>query len=201
MSSSPSTLLLASSCAAAAAFALGYTVGSRGPLGGHLPLRKAKETAPDTSKAHDDDEKCSESDDSEEEDESLADGDLSVIQAGFMEPCKMVLAVRVDLNMTPGKVAAQCGHATLACYKALVKKNPQLVKHWERTGQAKIALKAKSEDQLLELEAIAKSLNLCARSIQDAGHTQVDPGTRTVLAIGPAPVELINQVTGKLRLF
>lgn len=34
--------------------------------------------------------------------------------------------------------------------------------------QAKIALKATSEDQLLELEAIAKSLNLCARSILDA---------------------------------
>ena len=33
--------------------------------------------------------------------------------------------------------------------------------------QAKIALKANSDDQLLELEAIAKSLNLCARSIQD----------------------------------
>lgn len=35
-------------------------------------------------------------------------------------------------------------------------------------SQAKIALKAVSEDQLLELEAIAKSLNLCARSIEDA---------------------------------
>lgn len=34
-------------------------------------------------------------------------------------------------------------------------------------SQAKIALKASSEDELLELEAIAKSLNLCARSIQD----------------------------------
>lgn len=34
-------------------------------------------------------------------------------------------------------------------------------------SQAKIALKAKSEEQLLELEAIAKSLNLCARSVQD----------------------------------
>ncbi len=34
--------------------------------------------------------------------------------------------------------------------------------------QAKIALKAKSEDQLLELEAVAKSLNLCARAVQDS---------------------------------
>ena len=35
-------------------------------------------------------------------------------------------------------------------------------------SQAKIALKASSEDEILELEAIAKSLNVCARSIQDA---------------------------------
>ncbi|KAJ4494267.1 peptidyl-tRNA hydrolase [Lentinula lateritia] len=102
--------------------------------------------------------------------------------------------------MTVGKISAQCGHATLACYKTLTKKNPKLVRHWERTGQAKIALKGTSEEQLLELEAIAKSLNLCARSIIDAGRTQVEPGTRTVLAIGPAPVPLINQVTGSLRL-
>ena len=35
-------------------------------------------------------------------------------------------------------------------------------------SQAKIALKGTSEDQLLELEAIAKRLNLCARLIRDA---------------------------------
>ncbi|KAH9964463.1 peptidyl-tRNA hydrolase [Russula dissimulans] len=117
-----------------------------------------------------------------------------------MQPCKLVLVVRTDLNMSPGKIAAQCGHATLACYKTLVKKNPKLVRHWEVTGQAKIALKVSSEEDILELEAIAKSLNLCARSIQDAGRTQVAAGSRTVLGIGPAPVELVNQVTGHLRL-
>ncbi|KAJ3870163.1 peptidyl-tRNA hydrolase, partial [Lentinula novae-zelandiae] len=116
------------------------------------------------------------------------------------------LIVRTDLKMTVGKISAQ--HATLACYKALTKKNPKhkpssllLVTHSSIVfSQAKIALKGTSEEQLLELEAIAKSLNLCARSIIDAGRTQVEPGTRTVLAIGPAPVPLINQVTGSLRL-
>ncbi|KAI0296609.1 peptidyl-tRNA hydrolase, partial [Russula brevipes] len=127
-----------------------------------------------------------------------ADGDLTTAKAGLLQPCKLVLVVRTDLGMSPGKIAAQ--HATLACYKALVKKNPKLVRHWEVTGQTKIALKASSEDEILELEAIAKSLNLCARSIQDAGRTQVEAGSRTVLAIGPAPVELVNQVTGHLRL-
>jgi len=68
------------------------------------------------------------------------------------------------------------------------------------TGQAKIALKVSSEEEILELEAIAKSLNLCARSIQDAGRTQVEAGSRTVLGIGPAPVELVNLVTEHLRL-
>ncbi|KAJ7492838.1 PTH2-domain-containing protein [Mycena latifolia] len=135
-----------------------------------------------------------------ENDDAPSDGDLGAVKAGLFEPCKLVLIVRTDLKMTPGKISAQCGHATLACYKALVKWNPQLVKHWERTGQAKIALKATSEKQLLELEALAKSLNLCARAVQDRGLTQIEPGTRTVLAVGPAPVDLVNRVTGKLRL-
>jgi len=102
--------------------------------------------------------------------------------------------------MTKGKIAAQCGHATLACYKLLQKENPALLRHWERTGQAKIALKGDSEEDLLILEAQAQSLNICARSIQDAGRTQIAAGSRTVLGIGPAPVKLINQVTGHLKL-
>ncbi|TFY69044.1 hypothetical protein EVJ58_g642 [Rhodofomes roseus] len=110
--------------------------------------------------------------DSDEEGE-VADGDLSAVKPGFVEPCKLVLVVRTDLGMTPGKIAAH---------------------------QAKIALKATSEEGLLELEAVAKSLNLCARAIHDAGRTQIAAGSRTVLGIGPGPVELVNRVTGKLRL-
>ncbi|GJN87959.1 hypothetical protein Rhopal_000914-T1 [Rhodotorula paludigena] len=126
--------------------------------------------------------------------------DLAAVKAEGDEPCKLVLVVRTDLNMTKGKIAAQCGHATLACYKSLVRSNPALVRHWERTGQAKIAVKCDSEDELQILQASAKSLGVCARSIQDAGRTQVAPGSTTVLGIGPAPVRVINQVTGHLKL-
>ena len=53
----------------------------------------------------------------------------------------------------------------------------------------------------LELQSKAQNLGLCARSIRDAGKTQIDPGTRTVLAIGPGPSAVIDQVTGHLKLF
>ncbi|KAJ3828516.1 peptidyl-tRNA hydrolase [Lentinula raphanica] len=111
----------------------------------------------------------------------------------------MVLVVRTDLKMSAGKIAAQCSHATLACYKTLSASNPALLRQWERNGQAKIALKCSSEEELLTLQAQAQSLNLCARSIQDAGRTQVAPGSRTVLGI-IGPVKMVNTVTGALRL-
>ncbi|KAN0066372.1 hypothetical protein ACQY0O_000466 [Thecaphora frezii] len=116
------------------------------------------------------------------------------------EQCKMVLLVRMDLKMEKGKIAAQCGHATLAAFKTALRLAPQFVKQWERLGQAKVALKCPNEELMLELEAKAKNLGLVARSIIDAGRTQIAPNSRTVLAIGPAPVSIIDEITGHLKL-
>ena len=41
------------------------------------------------------------------------DGADSAMSAVRMGPVKMVLCVRQDLKMTKGKIAAQCGHASL----------------------------------------------------------------------------------------
>ncbi|KAG7527183.1 hypothetical protein FFLO_07189 [Filobasidium floriforme] len=101
------------------------------------------------------------------------------------EECKLVLVVNQELAMTKGKIAAQCGHATLACYKTLQKTNPKLLQHWERIGQAKIAVKAQSTAELLELQRTARSLGVCAQVISDAGRTQIVAGSKTVLGIGP----------------
>jgi PTH2 family peptidyl-tRNA hydrolase len=100
-----------------------------------------------------------------------------------------------------GKIAAQASHATLACYKYLLHHalSAPLLKRWERGGQAKIAVQAKTEEELLTLQAQAMSLGLCARIIQDAGRTQIAAGSTTVLGIlGPKPI--VDQVTGQLKL-
>ena len=36
--------------------------------------------------------------------------------------------------------------------------------------------------------------------VVDAGRTQIAPNSRTVLAIGPAPVDELDTVTGHLKL-
>ncbi|RDB28764.1 putative peptidyl-tRNA hydrolase 2 [Hypsizygus marmoreus] len=130
---------------------------------------------------------------------SAGDGDIAALTLEPADECKLVLVVRSDLGMSSGKIAAQCSHATLACYKTLLSTNPALLRQWERAGQTKVALRCEDEDELLLLQAQAQSLNLCARSIQDAGRTQIAAGSRTVLGIA-GPARLINQVTGKLRL-
>ncbi|ORY95912.1 peptidyl-tRNA hydrolase PTH2-domain-containing protein [Syncephalastrum racemosum] len=141
----------------------------------------------------------------DQDDDSDIDSDIDTdlvdkVDAKQYDDFKMVLIVRTDLGMTKGKVAAQCGHATLACYKAARKANQGILRAWESSGQPKIALKCDSEDKMLEMQAIARSLGLIAHSICDAGRTQIAAGSRTVLGIGPGPVELINQVTGHLKL-
>ncbi|KZT06762.1 PTH2-domain-containing protein [Laetiporus sulphureus 93-53] len=195
MSSSLSVSQIATAVALVTSFSVGYALGVKSAAASsskHKPGQNA--SSADASAVQE-----AIKEDSEDEG-NAADGDLSAVKPGFMEPCKLVLIVRTDLGMTPGKITAQYRHATLACYKALLRTNPRLLTHWERTGQAKIALKANSEDELLKLEASAKSLNLCARAIHDAGRTQIAAGSCTVLGIGPGPVGLVNRVTGKLRL-
>ncbi|KAI9348315.1 peptidyl-tRNA hydrolase 2 [Zopfochytrium polystomum] len=114
---------------------------------------------------------------------------------------KMVLVVRTDLEMGKGKVAAQCCHATLAAYNKMRERDPASVKRWERWGQAKITLKCNSEEEMLDLQQKARSAGLVAQSIQDAGRTQIAAGSRTVLAIGPGPKNVIDGVTGHLKLY
>lgn len=120
---------------------------------------------------------------------------------GTSEELKLILVVRKDLSMGKGKVAAQCSHAAVAAYKQLQRRDPDLLKQWEYYGQPKVVVKADDEESLLELWQKAKELGLPVSLIQDAGRTQIAPGSRTVLGVGPGPGDLIDKVTGHLKLY
>ena len=61
-------------------------------------------------------------------------------------------------------------------------------------------MQTKSEAELLDLMGVARSLGVTAEVVQDAGRTQIDPGSLTVLGVGPAPKSLVDRVTGRLKL-
>ena len=64
-------------------------------------------------------------------------------------PYKMVLCVNQELKMGKGKVAAQCSHAAVGCYKRSMKSSPSGVRAWEDSGCAKIAVKCPLEDEMI----------------------------------------------------
>uniref|UniRef100_A0A671KDE7 peptidyl-tRNA hydrolase n=1 Tax=Sinocyclocheilus anshuiensis TaxID=1608454 RepID=A0A671KDE7_9TELE len=109
---------------------------------------------------------------------------------------KMVFVVNMELSMGVGKVAAQVGHAAVGLYQALQEKNR--ISLWPHPS-IKIVLQGTNMAHLLELQALAMSLSLPTKLVQDAGHTQVEPGSCTVLAI-IGEEEMVNNVTGSLKL-
>merc|ERR1719187_851333 len=113
---------------------------------------------------------------------------------------KLVLVVREDLKLGKGKLAAQCCHATIMAYKKASVKQPGILSAWELIGQPKVVVKARDLEHLHELEKTGTSLGLVTAMVRDAGRTQVPSGTPTVVAIGPGRVDIVDKVTGELKL-
>ena len=111
----------------------------------------------------------------------------------------MALIVRKDLRLSAGKVAVQCSHAAVSCALIARKHEPRLMERWQFSGGRKISLAVDSLDLLKELMIKAKSAGLITHMVKDAGHTEIPPGTITVLGIGPAPKSSINALTGELK--
>ncbi|MCW4019763.1 MAG: peptidyl-tRNA hydrolase Pth2 [Candidatus Bathyarchaeota archaeon] len=114
---------------------------------------------------------------------------------------KQVIVLRADLKMSKGKIAAQAGHAAVSAAEETRKQCSEWWKAWLEEGQCKIAVRAESEHELLELERKAKELEIPYALIADRGLTELPPGTITCLGIGPAPSDQMDKMTGELNLF
>jgi PTH2 family peptidyl-tRNA hydrolase len=114
---------------------------------------------------------------------------------------KVVIVVRLDLDISRGKTAVQVAHAAVMCaLESRVKAKPWFDR-WMDGGQRKVVVKAQDLKQLRELHARAEREGLVSVLVQDAGLTEVEPGTTTVLGVGPAPDAVVDKVTGGLPLY
>ena len=113
---------------------------------------------------------------------------------------KLVVVVRSDLRLSPGKLAVQVGHAAVSCALRAKEHAPDRFHNWYREGQKKVVVKVQGLDDLLRLNEEAGRKGLTAVLIQDAGLTEVPPGTTTCLGVGPGSDAQVDGVTGSLSL-
>jgi PTH2 family peptidyl-tRNA hydrolase len=113
---------------------------------------------------------------------------------------KQVMIVRRDLGMGTGKIAAQVAHAAVMAAERTKQKKPDWFYSWFEAGQAKVVVKVQSFEELIEVKNHAESLKLPVVLVQDSGLTQIPAGTATCVGIGPAPSDLVDKVTQRLKL-
>lgn len=98
--------------------------------------------------------------------------------------------------MSPGKAAAQVGHAVGRIVRHIERQKSEMpieyYSNWADRSETKIVLKVDSEEQLLELYKNLISYNESGHWVEveliiDEGRTEIEPGSYTCLAIEPLP--------------
>ncbi len=127
---------------------------------------------------------------------------------------KQVIAVRTDLNMRKGKMAAQVAHAAM---KVLLDRSNILqdtdgqfymdtsltepMSKWLSGPFTKVVVGVDSADELYELAKKATELEIPHAIMIDNGNTEFhNKKTETCIAIGPDESDKIDRITGGLKL-
>ena len=138
-----------------------------------------------------------------------------------IEEIKYVIAVRKDLNMRKGKLAAQVAHAATLYHEYIhslylenfgnqytnsfidyqVSFKFKIHDKWMRTGYTKIVCSVSSEEELLSLIEEAKNNDIPVHPVYDFGLTEFHGETTlTCSGFGPWESSELDKVTGKLTL-
>lgn len=138
-------------------------------------------------------------------------GDETAEEFGLRTECKQIIAIRRDLKMSPGKLGAQCAHASIAFISNSFRDAIQNAKDGTLTGWfsppehswlqgrfTKIVVFVDSEEELMKLHEDALEAGLNAHLIRDAGLSEFGEPTNTCVGIGPDWVENLDPITGHL---
>ena len=127
-----------------------------------------------------------------------------------MSDVKQVIVVRKDLNMRKGKIAAQVAHASMKFLtdnneaergdEMIVKLSPAEAM-WLSGSFTKVVVGVDSEDALHDLMLKAELFGVECHEIIDAGRTEFNGvPTLTCVAFGPCEADVLDKITGNLKL-
>lgn len=117
----------------------------------------------------------------------------------------MYAIVRADLEMSPGKLAAQTGHAFLDTFDLCRKEYPdRAARYHDGCHGTKVVLAVRDLDELRWIHEQARMEGLPATMIVDSGHVMPPhfDGSEICTAVGIGPVlrHEIQHITGRLEL-
>lgn len=113
---------------------------------------------------------------------------------------KMWLAVRTDLPLSRGKLATQSGHAYQWLTVRAMQQIPEVFQKYLRMATPKITVRVDGEGALHRVAEEAKKAGIPFYLVHDAGRSEVEPGTATVCAFGPAYREDLPSFLKRLQL-
>lgn len=113
---------------------------------------------------------------------------------------KQCIILRTDLNMSVGKMISQACHAAVEASEETKRVKTSIWRRWRAEGAKKVVLKVDSLEELEELSRRAEKLGIVNVLIVDRGLTEIPPDTVTALGIGPDKNEIVDNVTGSLKL-
>lgn len=110
---------------------------------------------------------------------------------------KEYIIVREDLNMSPGKIAAQCAHASETITTWYCDLN--FFNNYLEQGHIKIIKKIKPEEKMMNLYKKLCDANINSFLIEDIGLTELEGKNITVLGIVPTEEKTIEPFVKRLR--
>ena len=104
------------------------------------------------------------------------------------EGIAIAIFLRKDLKLGKGKSGAQISHGAISLLHQPLFKSSFHVEYMQRDKKEILIYSVKDLKDIRDIEKLCIGLKVNYSTISDAGHTQIEPGTVTCVAVGPLPI-------------